>query len=166
MLHMRALGGVEGAEELVLHPVHRLRDPVDHRDPLLRHLDEVAAPILRVAAPGRIAPGLELVEDRHQVGGVEMEPPAERLLRQLAMVAKLDQGRQVTGTDPVRLERLGEAVHRDPAELDHQQRRPSPRDAGRLVLDRVLWHAPKVSRLQRLVLTNHLLQSMDLPARE
>src|SRR5881398_769700 len=104
----------------------------------------MAAAILGIAAPRRVAPLLELVEDRDEVGGIEMQLPAKRLLRELPTVAKLDQSRDVAWPDSERLERLGEAVHRDPAQLDHQQRRPLLGDAGRRALSRVLWHTPKV----------------------
>src|SRR5256885_16973465 len=100
----------------------------------------MAAAILGIAAPGRIAPLLELVQDRDEIGGVEMQLPTQRLLRELAAIAKLDQSRDVARSDSERLQRLGEAVHRDPAQLDHQQRRPSLGNARSGALSRVLCH--------------------------
>src|SRR5213079_117206 len=123
---------------------------------LLRDLDEVSAAILGIAAPRRVAPLLELVEDRDEIGGIEMQLPAQRLLCELSTVAKLDQSRHVAGTDPERLQRLGEAVHRDPAQLDHQQRRPLLGDARRRGPPRVLWHTPNVTTRQPLAYTNPL----------
>src|SRR3954453_10682795 len=94
-----------------------------------------------------------------------MQLPAERLLRELAAVAKLDQRRHVARADPERLERLGEAVHRDAAELDHEEHRPLLGDAWRGRLSCVLWHAPKVITYEPFVTTNDLIGSCDLATR-
>jgi hypothetical protein len=111
----------------------------------------VPTAVVGVAAAGRVAALLELVEDRHQVGRIEVQLSAEELLRKLAPVAQLDQRGDVSRPDPVGLKRLGEAVRRDPAQLDHQQCGPLPRDAGRRARRGVLRHAPKVSRNEPLV---------------
>src|SRR3954454_7769498 len=160
-----ALARVEAVEQIVLDAVHHLRDLVDHRAPLLRDLDDVAAAILGIAAARGVATLLELIEDGDEVGGVEVQLTAERLLGDLPAVTKLDQRRDVPGTDPKRLERLGEAVGGDAAALDHQERRPLLGDAGRGALSCVLWHAWKVSMGEPLVSTNHLLPSGDASTR-
>ena len=54
-LELLALGGLEPVQQVGLHPVHHLRDLVDHREPLLRDLDEVPAAVLGVAAARRVA---------------------------------------------------------------------------------------------------------------
>src|SRR5438034_4019704 len=95
-----------------------------------------------------------------------MQLPTQGLWREFATVAKPDQGRDVARSDSERLQRLGEAVHRDPAQLDHQQRRPLLGDPWRGALSRVFWHAPKVITSQSFVSTNHLLGSCDLAARD
>src|SRR3954447_21453967 len=58
-LELLALGGLEAVEQLGLHPIHDLGDPLDHGDPLLRDLHEVPAAILGIAAALRVAPLLE-----------------------------------------------------------------------------------------------------------
>ena len=139
------IGRLEALEQVFLHPIHHLGDLLDHRDSLVRDLDEMSATILGIAAPRREASLLQLVEDRDEIGGIEMQLATQRLLRELSMVAKLDQSRDVARTDSERLQRLGEAVHRDPAQFDHQQHRPLLGDAGPVGLSRLRCHGPKAS---------------------
>src|SRR5438094_62363 len=91
-----------------------------------------------------------------------MQLPTQRLLRELPMVAKLDQRRDVARSDAERLQCLGEAVHCDPAQLDDQERGPLLGDPRRRALCRGFWHTPNVSTHQSLVYTNPLLRSCDL----
>src|SRR4051794_22261623 len=159
-----ALSRLEAFHQLGLHAVHHLGDLVDHREALLRDLHEVPAAILRIAASLRVAPLLELVEDGDEVGGIQVQLATQSLLRELAAVAQFDQGRDVARADAERLERLCEAVHRDPAQLDHQEGGPSLGDAGGRGLFRVLWHAQNVTTHEPLVNTNDLLRYCNLPA--
>src|SRR4051794_26473335 len=86
-----ALTRVEPVEQLVLDAVHRLRDLVDHREPLLRDLHQMPAPVLGIAAASRVAALLELVQDRDEVRGIEVQLAAKGLLGELTAVAQLDQ---------------------------------------------------------------------------
>jgi hypothetical protein len=85
-----ALSRLETLEQLLLHPVHDLGGLVDDRQPLLGDLHDVTAPILRIAAPGGEATLLELVQDRDEIRRINVKAAAERLLGELAVVAKLD----------------------------------------------------------------------------
>ena len=49
-LELVAVGRLEVGEQLLLDPVHRRADLLDHREALLRDLDPVAAAVLRIAA--------------------------------------------------------------------------------------------------------------------
>ena len=61
-----------GIEQVVLNSVHHLGHPVDDRDPPFRDLDEMSAPILGISTPRRVAPLLEFVEDRDEIGRIEV----------------------------------------------------------------------------------------------
>src|SRR5436190_12487987 len=75
-----ALLGVQGREDLVLHPLHPLLRELQRSHAGRCELDDVSPTIVGVPATLREPGALDLVEHQHEVVRVEMERPAERLL--------------------------------------------------------------------------------------
>src|SRR3954469_20141674 len=109
-MELAPLGRAERSEDVRLGPLGRLAGQRHGAKALGRQLHPVPAPILWIGGPRQQPPALELVEERHDVGGLDAKRQRQVALRYRALRFEVVKTRNPRPSEPA----LGGAAARAP----------------------------------------------------